>query len=374
MNDTNDTGCCKELSPKGQRVRFGRLLLVVLLSFLAVSCGSQDEAGQQPDVVRPVKLMTVSSMANVDSQEFPGRVQASRRADLAFQVSGPLTAFPVEAGDVVKKGAVIAQILPRDFEIALQAARATELEARQQYTRIKGLYIKKQVSKSDFDSAKRAYDLAVTDVARAKNALQDTFLRAPFSGVIARRYVENYQEVHAKAPIVSLQDLSELEIAVDIPEAVVATLRDQPMGTEVARVAFSALPGVILDARLKEFSTEADPRTQSYRLALSFTAPEGVMVLPGMTAKVIGNANLYVNTQGFVMLVPVNAVFVDELNESCVWVVTSEMTVDKRKVTLGMISETSIRIVDGLEPGEQLVVAGVNYLHQGMKVRQLPST
>lgn len=348
--------------------------MVLLVACLALSCGRNDEKAPQEAVVRPAKLMTVSSVAAQYSRELPGRVRASRRADLAFQVSGPLTTFPVEEGDPVKKGDVVARILPRDFQTALSTAKANELEAMHQYNRYKDLYIKKQVSKADFDKAKRSYDVAKSNVTNAENALKDTYLKAPFAGVIARRYVENFQEVRAKDPIVSLQDVSVLEIVVDVPETLMATVRNRGKGDVVAQVAFSALPGVTHDLELKEFSTEADAQTQTYRVVLTFPAPEGANILPGMTAKVTGKRDLEEDGSEKGFFVPVNAVIADEAGKGVVWVVDeTTMTVEKRAVSVGIVSGGSISVLEGLSPGEKIVVAGVNYLQPGMKIRELRS-
>jgi len=344
---------------------------MILAVFLVLSCGRRDE--EEPErVVRPVKLFHVSSVAEDSTRELPGRVRASRRADLAFQVSGPLTTLPVEEGDPVKKGEVVARILPRDFKTSLTTAKAKELEAMHQYNRYKDLYIKKQVSKADFDKAKRGYDVAKSNVTNAENSLKDTYLRAPFSGVIARRYVENFQEVRAKDPIVSLQDVSELDIVVDVPETLMATVRNRSKGAVVAQVEFAALAGIKHDLTLKEFSTEADAQTQTYRVVLALPAPKDANILPGMTAKVTGKRSTGTGGSENGFFVPVNAVFADEEGREFVWVVDPDsMTVEKRQVSVGGVSGSSISVLDGLESGEKIVSAGVNYLQVGMKIREL---
>ena len=358
----------------GKVTKWGRKWpwLVIFVVVLVCSCGRGKEEEPPKEVVRPVKLFNVSSEVETDTRELPGRVRASKRADLAFQVSGPLTQFPVEEGDLVKKGELVAQILPRNFKTDLGTAKANELEAMHQYNRYKDLYIKKQVSKSDFDKAKRGYDVAKSDVETAHNALEDTSLRAPFSGVIAKRYVENFQEVRAKDPIVSLQDVSELEILVDVPEVSMSSVRGRGKGTAVAQVEFTALPGMKYDLTLKEFSTEADPQTQTYRVVLALPAPKEATILPGMTAKVMGKKGTDMDTSEKGFFVPVNAVFSDEEGNEFVWVVDPEtMAVEKRGVSVGRVSGGSISVLEGLEPGNIIVAAGVNYLRPGMKIREL---
>ena len=217
-----------------------RACLIALLVFLLTSCGKKEEPPAK-EVVRPVKMMTIASGDVTFKRSFPGKVKASQQVDLAFKVSGPLVEFPVNEGQSVKIGKLLARIDPRDFKINLDKAKAHALEAEQQYKRYKDLYIKKQVSKADFDKYRAASDIARAQKEDAQHALSDTYLRAPFAGVIAKKFVENFQEVRAKQPIVSLQDVSSVEIHIDVPEAVMARFRSK--GTVTAMAEFVAAPG-----------------------------------------------------------------------------------------------------------------------------------
>ena len=197
-------------------VAFGGLLLT--------GC-SKEEAPVVEEVAQIVKVVTVGD-ATGQSRVFTGQVRANKRVELAFQVSGPLSQLSAEEGQQVKKGALLAQILPRDFETALAAARANAVEAEQQYLRYKELYVRKQASKAQFDKVKSQHDIAQSNLKKSQDVLADTSLRAPFSGVVAKRFVENYTEVRAKDPIVSLQDISKVEVLISVPERMAADVKN----------------------------------------------------------------------------------------------------------------------------------------------------
>ena len=110
------------------------LLLLMLFALLLGGCKEKEEV-EAPDPIRPVKLHTVEVGMQELQMSLPGRVRAARRSELSFKVSGPLEELPIEEGQVVKKGDLIAQILKRDFETAITEAKARELEAEQQYNR-----------------------------------------------------------------------------------------------------------------------------------------------------------------------------------------------------------------------------------------------
>lgn len=411
------------------------ICLTVVLTVLVTSCGKEEDQATK-EVVRPVKTMTITPSGDVSARTYPGRVRASQRVDLAFQVSGPLIKLTVEEGQQVKKGQLLARIDPRDFETDLakinsdigraranleamqvgarpedikileaeiEAAKARLLNAEHQYKRYRDLYIRKQVSKADFDLHKSERDIAKANLnttiqnlekgkagarkedieamqatirgleakrKRSQDALDDTYLQAPFSGVIAKRYVENFEEVKAKQSIVSLDDISHVEILVDVPEIVVATIKGKR--SMVALAEFAAAPGKQYPLSLKEFSTRADPRTQTYQVTLQMRQPEGINILPGMTASVVQHRPKEEDDTGR-FVIPAIAVFADEAGNSHAWVVDRDtMTVHRRKVTTGELTGTdSIQILDGLQSDEMIAISGVSRLREGMKVRHL---
>jgi multidrug efflux system membrane fusion protein len=287
------------------------------------------------------------------------------------------------------------------LEAEVEAAEAVRLNAEQQYQRYRDLYVKRQVSKADFDRYKSEYDMAraqlatsgqnlekgrsgarkedieaqkarirglEADLKGASDALGDTFLKAPFDGLVARRYVDNFTEVRAKEPIVSFQDVSRVEVLVDVPEMTMALVRK---GGKVAATAeFASAPGRRFDLAMKEYATAADSRTQTYQIVLEMPQPEGISILPGMTATVAGQAAAGENVP---IIVPAAAVFANETGVSHVWVIDpGSKTVSMRAVTTGELTGTEgIEVLEGLNPEETIAVTGVTQLRKGDRVRDL---
>ncbi len=350
------------------RVRRAFILMMAVWLMAVSGCGKK-EVEKKREVIRPVKLMTVKDSKAVLSHGFPGTVRAARRTILSFKVSGPLVELPVEEGQFVKKGELIAQIQKRDFENAVNEALARYREAEQQFRRYKELYAKKQVSKADYDRYRAARDVAKARLEDAQNALRDTTLRAPFDGVISKRYVENFQKVRAKEPIVNLQDISRIEILVDIPELMMAEIRDKKAVKIVAR--FDSIPGKEFPLKVKEYSTEADPATQTYQVVLVMDQPPEANIFPGMTATVIASFADTKEKGSVTTLVPAIAVLDAPGDHPYVWVFDpKEGVVHKREVKIGPLEgSANIKILSGVRPGEKIVVAGVTKLQEGMKVR-----
>ncbi len=346
----------------------GSLTVVLAMALLLVGC-SKEKVEKKVEVVRPVKTMTVQTGTVSFTHGFPGKVRASKRSELSFKVSGPLVDLPVEEGQKVKKGDLIAQIQKRDFQTALDEAKARNLEAEKQFRRYKELYAKKQVSRADYDRYRAARDVARAKLEDARNALKDTSLLAPFDGVIAKRFVENFQKVQAKEPIVNLQDITRIEILVNVPELLMADLRGEKE-LEI-QASFETIPGKEFPLTVKEYSTQADPATQTYQVVTLMDQPAEANILPGMTAMVKATRGQKSGSADQAIIIPAIAVMDEPGDQPYVWVLDKEKsTVHRVNVTIGSLEGSkNIFVKEGLKGGETIVVAGLTKLEEGMKVR-----
>ena len=396
--------------------------------FLVTGC-SEPEADP---VIRPVRAIVLGQADVRYLKEYPARVDTPKKVDLAFRVSGPLIDLPVLEGKKVQANDVLAEVDPRDFETTLAqtdgaldeakatlssmklgarpedisvleakvaAAEAEELRAKQQQERSFQLLEDDLISKDDHDRNVTTYEVAKAQLKRAKlelqigktgarpediqameskidqleaqrkaafDALQDTKLRAPFDGRISQRFVQNFQRVIANEPIVSLQNLSELEIVIDVPERDLVQLPKDAKKTIVAR--FDSLPDRDFELEVKEWTTEADPQTQTFRVRLLMESPEDVTILPGMTATCqLEIAKKEQAEPGY--LIPIMAAF-ERDGKTYVWLIDKEtMTTAKKQIKLGEVTGGNVWVTDGLKQGQTVVTAGVHTIHDGQKVR-----
>ncbi len=345
-------------------------LLVLLIGFTLAGCGKQEEAEQ--DVVRPVKSIVVGGDGASLTRTFPGKIRAAEKVDLAFQVSGQLTKLNVRNGQEVKKGEVLAQLDNRDFVSNLKAVKAEFNRAQAQFERMAELVERQLVSRSEYDQKKASRDVAEADVERSQKALNDTSLKAPFAGVIANRHVENFQDVTAKQAIVSLQDPSDLEVVINIPEN--SILRATTDRSQIVPMAsFDALPDKQFALNLKEFATQADPNTQTFELVFIMDSPEELTVLPGMSVSVTASVPTR-DHSSTVIVIPATALFADREggNSQYIWIINeADMSISRRAVQLGSLRGQDVEVVEGVNSGERVVTAGVHYLEEGQKVSLL---
>ena len=359
------------------------LALTSLLVVVALyGCGKKDAA--EEEVVRPVRAMKVGDSRSVESRSFPGRAKATQELDLSFRVAGPLITRPVKVGDEVRRGDIVARIDPRDFQVELSNVRAQLEHAKALLERTEADYRRLQSifktdpgatseaaideAKANRDRAKASVDSLQASVTSAEDQLSYTYLRAPFDGRVVATYVENFEDVRAKQAIIRLLDDSQIEMVVNIPESLISLA---PYVTNVY-VVFDAFPDHELTAKLKEVGTEASATTRTYPVTLIMDQPEDIKILAGMAGKTV-RADIDVPEEraavGFE--VPVAATFVSD-GKTHVWVIDEKAkTVSKREVTTGELTDFGIKILTGLDAGEWIATAGVNYLREGQQVRLL---
>lgn len=351
---------------------FGRgAIAACFLSVLLSGCG-KEEAPVESKAPRPVKTIVLADSGGSALRQYPGRVRAASRADLSFEVAGKLIELPAREGQVIEKGELVARLDDRDLSSDLKSAKAESDNATANFARGAKLVKDGFISKTDFDKLSSQRDVTAAALTRAEKAVEDTKLLAPFSGRVASRLVENYQDVQAKQAIVRLQDIEQLEIVVDIPENRAIRMRDGENQDAKIHAVFEASPGREFPLTVKEFSTEANPETQTFEAVLAMPQPEGLLLLPGMTAMVWAEtAEVEGSSSAGTFVVPAVALFADEAGKSHVWVVDAGAnTVQKRAVDTGDLSGgDGIRVIGGLKAGEMVAVSAVSRLREGMVIK-----
>lgn len=420
------------LTPRSLQTIGGPGFLALSLILLGGACSRQD--APPAEIVRPVKTLVVTPGEDARVRTFPGRVEASNKVELAFQVPGILVSLPVREGQQVTKGQVVAQLRQDEFqarlknfqsqldraradlqalrggvrpeerrrlEAQLRAADAQLVNARAEFGRSTQLFQNRVISALEHDRAIATYKVAQENQQAARQTLEqgttareeyilakeaeirglesrvveanlqltDSTLHAPYDGVIAQRFVEQGQNVQAQQPILKFQDVDEIDIAVDIPETVMAAeIRSSDTLQMVAE--FAAAPGLQFPVHITEVAQRADPVTQTFSVRVAMKAPADLNLLPGMTATV----SITYQRAGILggrILVPMSAVLNEGPGPQVVWVLGEDQTVTRRPVTTGEASGGRIEIVDGLQPGDRIAVAGATFLRDGMKVRDL---
>jgi RND family efflux transporter MFP subunit len=303
----------------------------------------------------------------------------------------------VDVGDVVKKGELIAQIDPTDYEVALEnmqgrldKAKADNVFATGEYKRAQRIFKEDPGAVSDtyVDQRRMEQDATAAEirtlaasVERARLDLGYTTLQAPFDGTIVATYVEAFEYVKAQQPIVRLLDKSQIEMVIDVPEGLI-TLAPY---VERLVVVFDPYPDIEFEATIQEIGKEATEATRTFPVTLVMDQPDDVTILPGMAGTATGYARLPDDPTEAIK-VPTHAVASDQSGKPFVWVLKPEseppegrsMTrvkavAEKREVETGKITGAGMLIKSGLESGEWVATAGLYTLRDGQVVYLQPT-
>jgi RND family efflux transporter MFP subunit len=350
------------------------LAAAAALALAVGALGCAEEPPPPEPLVRPVKMLTIGGGLS-GTREYPGRIKAVQQADMAFEVAGRITEFVYKEGHRAEAGAVLARLDGRDYENQLEQARANERNRRTYLARIAEAHKTRAVSDQDLNDAQAQVEVAAAEVRIRQKALDDTFLRAPFDGIMSRKLVEDFANVQAKEPVLIFEDDSLLEIKVSVPERDMAGRRpsrrdlDEVNERLQPKVVVTSLPEDVFPSRLKELSTTADPTTRTFEATFQFEQPEDIVVLPGMTAKVVLQVGDFASVSD--VSLPARAVVDDGQSQPMVWVVDSETgEVESRAVKLGELAGDQVLVTEGLQDGDTVAISGMSQPRPGMKVRR----
>lgn len=349
-----------------------RLIFSCVLLCCLTAC-SNEEAKPAADAERPVKLHTVSDDSGGAVRQFPAIVEPTEQARLTFRVSGKLVQLVARPGQMVKKGDLLARLDDTDFNLRLDQAKARYELALTQFTRAEQLIAQKLVSQAAFDEAKAQLQVAKADLSTAQTSLSYTRLEAPFAGTISRLLVENHENVAAQQGIMELQVRDQVDVVIQVPEDVISNVRKdfdyQP------EVVFDSHPQYRYRARIREWDTRADPATNSFKVVFSMPTPQEFNVLAGMTANVIAEVSKINASYTDALFIPASALFMPAdtaiaAQQSFVWVYDADTgSVSQRLISVKSLTSAGAAVSEGLAVGEQVVVAGVQQLVEGQKVR-----
>jgi RND family efflux transporter MFP subunit len=353
-----------------------RLITMSLFAGLILGCG------QQPDVeekARPVFALKLADASEFAARSFPGRARAGQEVNRSFRVSGPLIELPVQVGQQVDEGEILARIDPQDFvtqlrtlEGQLERERANQQRAAADLSRIENV-LREDPGATSQAAVDRARQLSASanaavqsleaTVQSARDQLSYTNLTAPFAGVVVDTYVENFETVIARQPILRLLDPSSIEMVIQVPESLISLT---PYVDSIT-VSFDAIAGAEIDAEIKEIGREATQATRTYPVTLLMAQPDDVEILPGMAGTAKIRSRMPEGTTQIGLEVPLTAIFSDASDDgTSVWVINPDTSrLERRAVTLGNLSELGVMILSGVEPGETIVTRGVNSLAQG---------
>lgn len=345
-------------------------ILPVAVALVLVAC-SRPTPGADP--IRAVKVLTVGVQSMQSGAQYAGEVRARVESRLGFRVGGKLTQRPVELGQHVQAGQLLARLDPQDYDLAMAAARAQlalvasnrDLAAAD-YQRFQELRDQNFISSAELERRQASlkvtqaqFEQAQAQLLSQRNQTGYTHLMADASGVVTAVEVEVGQVVSAGTPILRMAQDGPRDVVFAVPEDQVTAFK---IGSAVAVRLWSA--GTTLQGVVREVAASADPVTRTFSVKLAL-GPDRAPAL-GTTVAVL--APTQPHGAAPVIKLPTSALRQDG-QSSAVWVLDpAALTVRLQAVQIATVDGNEVVIASGLQPGMQVVATGVHVLSPGQKV------
>jgi len=376
---------------KRYRVIFLPLAAIVLaIGYSALRSSNRDRLSGwfAPDVEIPVKVLRVKEVQLARVIDLDGELQPLNETEIISQLPGIVKEIRYKAGDTVKAGAVVATIQSKELMERLRANEAAVKEAEddlrekekgigsaeKELAHARELVQRDLIARRAVDDAEAAANLARAEkevaeaqlaqrksmLAQARYLLNLTRLVAPFGGVVTRRWVEPGGSVSPSMAILSIADSDTMRVAVRLTAKDAALVHP---GMAV-RLRMAAFPGREFAGKLAQISTSSEATDKAATAEIHLPNPDGLLK-PEMKAVL----SLAVDETHPALLVPKGSVS-DFQGKNYLYTVAAGKA-ERKAVTKGLEQDNEIVITSGLEEGEFVIVAGLEKLRPGSRVRVL---
>lgn len=362
-----------------RRIIYFLLVLIVfgglggLIAFYAFDFKPKMIAGFIMNAPKPVETISAED-ARQDQWEPQvgaiGTLTAVNGIEIAPQVGGVVRELLFDSGDLVKKGQKLLQLDTDTEEADLTNFRVQLANAQTEFDRRQKVFNKGYASNADLDTARMLRDQLTANVQRTEALIAQKSIYAPWDGRLGLRDVAVGKYVAAGQNVVWMQSVDPIYADFTVTEAEFGKIK---IGQEV-QAKISTYPGETFRGKVKTTDSRVSESSRMITIRGEIENPEGRLV-PGMYADVtvtIGDAQP-------VVTIPQTAVTYSLYGDSVFAVIKAknpdpnakepDLEIERRFVKLGMVRDGRVNVVDGVKPGEQVVIAGQNKIDQGSKVR-----
>jgi RND family efflux transporter MFP subunit len=340
----------------------------------------------------PVRVQVADRSAGVPGVRYSASIEPNRRVDLAFKAGGYIQSLaqvggrPIQDGDHVTRGMVLARIKTTDYEEKVKQARSLLAEAeaaatptKQAFDRATQLFQAKSITRPELEQAQGAWDTVQAKlsgaralVQEAENAQGDTSLISPLDGIVMKRLIEVGSLVGPGVGGFVLADTSSIKVVFGAPDTMLHRLRLGMTQT----VTSEAAPGRQFQGRITNIAPTADPRSRVFDIELTIPNQDGALKV-GMVASVqlnLPGGAAEVQADGAAVSVPLTAIVRSKAKPDgyAVYVLEEKggsAVARLRDVTLGDMVGNQVGVVSGLRAGEKVIVSGATIVNDGEQVR-----
>ncbi|WP_337482902.1 efflux RND transporter periplasmic adaptor subunit [Paraprevotella clara] len=332
--------------------------------FLFTACS---HTRQESSRLQTVKTDTVISAAEQSILQYPGKVKAAEDASLSFRVSGTIRRIYVKDGARVRKGQLLADLDPTDYQIQLDATEAEYLQVKSEAERVMALYKDGGTTPAANDKAEYGLKQITAKYNHHKDLLSYTRLCAPFDGYIDKHLFEPYETVGAGMPVITMIGDGRTEVEINLPAAEYIR-RGQ---FKQYYCTFDIYPDKHYSLQPLYIIPKANAN-QLYTMRLRQEDTDQPQPSPGMNTMVTILCDTAENAP---MSIPGSAILYEDGKTNVFLYDAAQKKVYKRNVTLiGLQTDGRATIISAqIKPGDLIVSSGIHHIQDGESVMPLPA-
>ena len=333
-------------------------IIPVVLLFL--SCRDRKSETTVSGPVR-VKVTTIKRVSAAIPVHTNGILVSSEELKLSFKTGGIVENIPVNEGNRVKKGTILASLDLSEIRAAVDEAELGYGKALRDFERVTNLYRDSVATLEQKQNASTALELAASKVKVARFNLTHSSITAPEEGIILKKFVAENELVAPGYPVIlfgSSEGFWKVKAGIPDKDLVKVSIGDS------AAISFDAHPGLMFYGTVDQVGELANPMTGTYEIEISLRMTE-LKLASGFVASV----DLFPTVKDSLLAVPVESVVEADGNQGYIYILQEDSTVTKTKVDLINVKGSDITI-KGIPPGmNEVISGGAAYLRDGEKVK-----
>lgn len=341
-----------------------KIILLITLSSFAVllalaGCGSEKSEAKTTEGKRVIKVntVTVTPVPLEDILTLPGETEPDEDVSVSSDSSGTVKWLGVEEGDRVKKGEIIARVDVASSGARLAQAKASRELAAEQLRRRRELLEKGVLAQEEFDQMAAKLEESDASLRERQVSVDYGVIRAPVSGIVNDRHVDQGERLGVGSPVVDIVDPSVIRITINVPEMDIPYIKKDQKVT----VTVDAIPNRTWEGTVEFVSFKADPTSKTFETRVLTQNPDGA-IRAGMLARVSLERRSIANA----ITAPLYAI-INQGGERLLYVAENGVA-RARTIEIGVIEDDRAQVTKGLKAGDKLIVTGQTMVEDGTKV------
>jgi len=292
-----------------------------------------------------------------------GKLANKSQQRLSFKTSGRVKNIYVDEGEYVKQGQLLAELDQEQISAQVKQAKSLDLDAQRQLRRLRQLYKRKAVSQVQLQTAETNAEVTASNLRIIKFNQKHATIKAPVSGTVLRRMMEENEFVSSFQPTVILGAKEQGWVIRSLisDKSIVRVHVGDP-----AVIQFDAYPGIPFKGFVSEVAAAANEHNQLFEIEIALDPVD-----QRLHAGFIGQIQITPESVDRIAWVPIAAVVEADMGKAKLFKVLPDNKVTLREVTVGWLDSGKVAVRDGVDDASHIVTGGATFLSEGTLISSL---